>query len=177
MMFMNGVRILPLVVLMAIGAPAQSDPWAPVRVFEGKWEGMVTGTPGKQSTSREYQFVSNSTFLWQHDHSVYEAKSPDAPPKVREDFGYFSYDKLLKQIVWRQFHSEGFVNEYRLESASADGRALEFVTVRIENLPPGWKAKKFYRVLSTDEIEETFSLAPPGKDFDVFTVAHLKRVK
>jgi hypothetical protein len=49
--------------------------------------------------------------------------------------------------------------------------------VRIENLAPGWRAKKSYRVLSSDEIEETFSLAPPGKDFDVYTVAHLRRVK
>ena len=174
---MKYARILPLVVLITVCAGAQSDPWSPVRVFEGKWEGAITGKPGKQFSSREYQFVSHDTFLSQRDHSVYEAKSPDEMPKVREDFGYFSYDKLLKQIVWRQFHSEGFVNEYRLESLSTDGKALEFVTVRIENLSPGWRAKKSYRVLSADEIEEAFSLAPPGNDFEVYTVAHLKRVK
>ena len=174
---MKCVRILSLVLVFAVNAAAQSDPWTPVRVFEGKWEGSVTGKPGKQFSSREYQFVSGGTFLWQHDHSVYEAKSPDEGPKVREDFGYFSYDKFLKKIVWRQFHSEGLVNEYWLESVSADGKSLEFVTVRIENLPPGWRAKKSYRVLSLDEIEETFSLAPPEKEFDTYTVAHLKRVK
>src|SRR5271157_5459124 len=100
---MKCVRILAFVVLLAPNAVAQSDPWAPVRVFEGKWEGSVTGQPGKQFSSREYQFMSGGTFLWQHDHSVYEAKSSDAAPKVREDFGYFSYDKFLKTIVWRQF--------------------------------------------------------------------------
>jgi len=62
-------------------------------------------------------------------------------------------------------------------SVSADAKSLEFVTVRIENLAAGWRAKKSYRILSTDEFEETFSLAPPGKDFEVFTIAHLKRVK
>jgi len=170
-------RILSLVVLFTLNAVGQLDPWAPVRVLEGKWEGSVTGQPGTQRSSREYQFVSKGTFLWQHDHSVYEAKSPEDAPKVREDFGYFSYDKFAKTIVWRQFHSEGFVNEYRLESVSADGKAFEFVTVRIENLPPGWRARKSYRVLSADEIEETFSLAPPGKEFSAYTVAHLKRVK
>jgi len=174
---MKHLRILSLIVLFAISAVAQSDPWAPLRVFEGKWEGTITGQPGKQASSREYQFVSNGTFLWQRDHSVYEAKSSTDAPKVREDFGYFSYDKFLKTIVWRQFHSEGFVNEYRLESVSPDDKSFEFVTVRIENLPPGWRAKKSYRVLSDDEIVETFSLAPPEKDFDVYTVAHLKRVK
>jgi len=171
------VRILPLVVLLAVSAGAQSDPWSNVRVFEGKWEGSITGKPGKQFSSREYQFLLHDTFLSQRDHSVYEAKSADEMPEIREDFGYFSYDRFLNQIVWRQFHSEGFVNEYRLESVSTDGKALEFVTVRIENLAPGWRAKKSYRVLSADEFEETFSLAPPGKDFDVYTVAHLRRVK
>jgi hypothetical protein len=174
---MKYMRVLPLFVLTAISAVAQSDPWSPVRVFEGKWEGSITGKPGKQFSSREYQFVLHDTFLSQRDHSVYEGKSPDEMPKVREDCGYFSYDRFLKQIVWRQFHSEGIVNEYRLESVSTDGKALEFVTVRIENFAPGWRAKKSYRVLSSDEIEETFSLAPPGKDFDVYTVARLRRVK
>jgi hypothetical protein len=73
--------------------------------------------------------------------------------------------------------SELSAYEYRLESVSTDGKALEFVTVRIENFAPGWQAKKSYRVLSSDEIEETFSLAPPGKDFDVYTLARLRRVK
>jgi hypothetical protein len=174
---MKYVRVLSLIVVLAISAVAQSDPWAPLRAFEGKWEGTVTGQPGKQASSREYQFVSNGTFLWQQDHSVYEAKSPSDAPKVREDFGYFSYDKFLKKIVWRQFHSEGFVNEYQLESVSPDGKSFEFVTVRIENLPQGWRAKKSYRILSADEIVETFSLAPPDKDFDAYTVARLRRVK
>jgi len=174
---MKSSRILPLLFLLAFNAAGQSDPWGPLRVFEGKWEGTVAGKPGKQFSSREYRFVSNGTFLWQYDHSVYEVTSPEAAPKVREDFGHFSYDKFLQKIIWRQFHSEGFVNEYRLDSVSPDGKSFEFVTVRIENLPPGWRAKKSYRVLSTDEFEETFSLAPPGKEFATYTVAHLKRVK
>jgi len=170
-------RVLSLLAMFALNALGQSDPWAPVRVFEGRWEGSITGKPGKQLSSREYRFVSDGKFLWQHDHSVYEVSSPDAAPKVREDFGYFSYDKFQKRIVWRQFHSEGFVNEYQLESVSAEGKSFEFTTVRIENLPPGWRAKKSYRVLSTDEIEETFSLASPDKEFETYTVAHLRRVK
>ena len=174
---MKHSRVLPIAVLVVISAAAQSDPWAPIRIFEGKWEGTVTGKPGKQFSSREYRFELNGKFLSQRDKSVYEPKSPGMKPKTREDFGFFSYDTYLKKIVWRQFHSEGFVNEYTLDSISADGKSFEFVTVRIENLAPGWRAKKSYRVISADEIEETFSLAPPGKEFDVYTVAHLKRVK
>jgi len=32
-------------------------------------------------------------------------------------------------------------------------------------------------VVSAEELKTTFSLAPPGKDFEVYTAAHLKRVK
>jgi hypothetical protein len=34
-----------------------------------------------------------------------------------------------------------------------------------------------HRLVSADEIMETFSLAPAGQDFEVYTVARLKRVK
>jgi hypothetical protein len=174
---MKRLAVPLLAILLALSAAAQSDPWAPIRIFEGKWQGEITGKPGKQLSSRQYHFELDGKFLSQRDDSVFQNDDAAAKPKTRVDFGYFSYDKFLNKIVWRQFHSEGFVNEYRLETVSADNKSLEFVTVRIENLPEGWRAKKSYRVISNDDIEETFSLAPPGKDFEVYTQAHLKRVR
>jgi len=173
---MKRLRVFAIAVMIAIGALAQSDPWAPLRVFEGKWEGPSSGKPGKGTTTREFRFEMNGRFLSQRDKSVYQHADPAAKPFVHEDFGFFSYDANLKKVVWRQFHSEGLVNEYTLDSVSADGQSLEFVTTRIENLP-GFRAKKLYRILSADEIEETFLLAPPGAEFAVYTVARLKRVK
>ena len=172
---MKRLWILPVVFLAAISALAQSDPWAPLRAFEGKWEGDTSGKPGKGTTSREYRFELNGKFMFQRDKSQYQPSDPAGKPLLHEDFGVFSYDTSLKKILWRQFHSEGFVNEYALESASEDGKSLEFVTTHIENLP-GFRAKKQYRIMSSTEIEETFWLAPPGKEFAVYTVAHLKRV-
>jgi len=169
-------QVLPIALLIALNATAQSDSWAPLRIFEGKWEGPCTGKPGTQFSQREYRFEYGGKFLSQRDQSVYQPKSPTDKWTTRGDFGFFSYDAIQKKIVWRQFHSEGFVNEYALDSVSADGKAFEFVTYHIENFPGG-RAKKSYRVLSADEIEETFYLAPPGKDFEVYTVAHLTRVK
>ena len=173
---MRSLRILPVVAMFAMSAMAQSDPWAPVRVFVGKWEGSTSGKPGTGTTSREYRFELNGKFLSQRDTSVYQPENPAEKQFVHEDFGFFSYDSDLKKLVWRQFHSEGLVNEYTLESVSPDGKSLVFITTHIENLP-GFRAKKLYRILSGDEIEETFLLAPPGKDFEPYTVAHLKRIK
>jgi len=173
---MKRLWILPVVFLAAISALAQSDPWAPLRAFEGKWEGDTSGKPGKGTTSREYRFELNGKFMFQRDKSQYQPSDPAGKPLLHEDFGVFSYDTSLKKILWRQFHSEGFVNEYALESASEDGKSLEFVTTHIENLP-GFRAKKQYRVVSASDIEETFWLAPPGKELAVYTVAHLKRAQ
>jgi len=174
---MNAVRAVSIAMVMAMGASAQSDPWSAVRFLEGKWEGPVTGEPGKGVSTREYRFDLNGRFLSARNQSVYEPKSPGEKAEVHQDFGMFSYDKALKKIVLRQFHVEGFVNEYTLDSASQDGKVLEFVTVRIENIAPGWRAKELYRVLSPGEVVETFSLAAPGKDFEVYSETRLKRVK
>ena len=40
-------------------------------------------------------------------------------------------------MVLRQFHGEGFVNEYVMEPVLGDGKSFEFVTVRIENISAG----------------------------------------
>jgi hypothetical protein len=158
-------------------AGVQSDPWASLREFDGKWEGTARGEPGKGVSSREYRFELNGRFLSARNKSVYEPKSPAEKPEVHEDLAMFSYDRALKKVVLRQFHGEGFVNEYTLDSVSSDGKLLEFVTVRIENIAPGWRAKESYRFVSPGELMETFSLAAPGKDFVVYSETRLKRVK
>ena len=173
---MKRLWLLLAALILPIGALAQSDAWAPLRAFEGKWEGETSGKPGKGTTSRDYRFELNGKFLFQRDTSVYQPGDPAGKPLRHEDFGVFSYDTSLKKILWRQFHSEGFVNEYALDSVSEDGKTLEFLTTHIENLP-GFRAKKQYRIVSGTEIEETFWLAPPGKEFAVYTVAHLKRAQ
>ena len=157
-------------------APAQADALAPLRVFVGEWQGATSGKPGTGTTTREYRFALNGHFLWQHDRSVYQTGNAASPQLVHEDEGYFSYDASQKKILWMQFHSEGLVNEYALESIDSDGKSIEFVTTQIENLP-GFRARKLYRIVSPDAIDETFWLAAPGKDFDLYTVAHLRRVK
>jgi hypothetical protein len=65
--------------------------------------------------------------------------------------GAFSYDRGRKQFVLRQFHVEGFVNQYRLDTSAGNDKILVFVTESIENIPAGWRAKESYRILNNDE--------------------------
>ena len=54
---------------------------------------------------------------------------------------------------------------------------LLFESEGFENLPAGWKARERYAVVSKNEFVETFELAPPGKEFDVYSQTRFKRAK
>ena len=50
-------------------------------------------------------------------------------------------------------------------------------TEAIENLPPGVRARETYAILGPDEFEESFELAEPGKDFELYSHARCTRVR
>jgi hypothetical protein len=64
-----------------------------------------------------------------------------------------------------------------MESISPDGMTIVFVSESIENIPAGFRAKETYRIINNDEFTETFELAEPGKDFELYSRAVLKTVK
>jgi hypothetical protein len=74
--------------------------------------------------------------------------------------------------VLRQFNIEGFVNQYVLEAGKPG--ELIFATESIENIAPGWRARETYRLVG-DELHTIFELAPPGKDFTLYSQAALTR--
>ena len=61
----------------------------------------------------------------------------------------------------RQFHQEGFVNQFAMTPAGEKG-TLVFESEALENIPPAWKARETYDVISPDEFVETFELATTG---------------
>jgi len=70
--------------------------------------------------------------------------------------------------------AEGFVNTY-LQQGSSDPKKLVFVSEAIENISPGWRARETYSILNENEFIERFELAEPGKEFTLYSEAHLKR--
>ncbi len=151
--------------------------WAPFKFFEGTWEGTGTGQPGTGYYERSYGFILNSKFLHVRNKSTYQPQEQNLKGEVHEDWGFISYDKVRKTFVYRQFHVEGFVNQYALESISPDSKSFTFVSESIENIPTGWRAKETYKVVTPNEFIETFELAEPGKDYEVYTQCHLRRIK
>jgi len=95
--------------------------------------------------------------------------------EVHEDWGMFSFDKARKAIVLRQFHVEGFVNQYVLKHVAADGQEFVFETEAIENVPSGFRARTTYRVTGPEKFESIFELAPPGAEFSEYRRNRLSR--
>lgn len=151
--------ILVIVLLLPSFASAQSgqkDLWEPFRYFVGSWEGTGNGQPGVSRTQREYKFVLNGKFLHAHNRSVYEPQAKNPKGELHEDWAFVSFDKSRKQFVLRQFHVEGFVNQYVQTSLTPDGKTIVFTTEQIENIPAGWRARETYRIVSPDEFVEVF---------------------
>ncbi|MCI0405041.1 MAG: DUF1579 domain-containing protein [candidate division Zixibacteria bacterium] len=164
------------VILFAQGEKKE-DVWVPFKFFVGRWEGTGSGQPGTSKVEREYRFVLGGKFLKAENKSTYEPQTDNAKGEVHEDLGLFGYDSTRKKFILRQFHGEGFVNQYLLDSIAPDGKSITFVTESIENIPSGWRAKESYRILSDSEFVETFSLAAPGKEFETYSENRLKRKK
>lgn len=174
-------KLLFLLLLFPAASQAQlskqDSVWLPLKSFIGKWTGESEGQPGKGRYERSYELVLNKKFIEVKNKSTYPPSKDNPKGEVHEDHGFISYDKSRKTFVLRQFHIEGFVNEYKMASISADGKTLVFISESIENIPPDFRARETYQIISNNEFAETFELAEPGKEFEVYSKAVLKRQK
>ena len=106
--------------------------------------------------------------------SEYPAQARNPKGEIHEDEGYLSFDRSRKALVLRQFHVEGFVNQY-VEDPAASATRVVFTTEAIENIPAGWRARETYVLHGPDELEEVFELAEAGKPFEVYSRSRFER--
>lgn len=156
--------------------PRPTDPLAPISALVGRWVGTSEGQPGKGTVEREYERVLGARFIRARNRSTYPPQEKNPNGEVHEDEGWFSFDRARERIVFRQFHIEGFVNQY-VEEGTAELSSLTFVSESIENIPQGFRARETYRMQGPDEFEEVFELSEPGKPFEVYSRTRLKRVR
>ncbi len=181
----NSLDFIVAAAILAVLLPAQAgiaqekaghdDPWAPFRYFVGSWEGQGEGSPGASTGTQTFEFILNGVFLQVRNRSVFAPQERNLQGEVHEDVGIFSYDKDRQTFILRQFHVEGFVNQYVLESRNLESGMFVFVSESIENIPAGFKARLTYRIVDTDTFEQTFDLAAPGQEFQCYSVGVMKR--
>ncbi len=156
-------------------AVVDADPWAPVKIFAGAWKGTATGQSGEGTVVRQYEFVLNRRFLQEKNTTTYPPQEKNKKGEVHDHVSYLSYDKARKLLVLRQFHVEGFVNQFVLNKEASTATKLVFDSENFENFSNKWKARETYDLLGADEFTETFELAPPDKPFQVYSKNHFKR--
>lgn len=171
--------LLGLVILLGTPeAPAQAleSPWSAVRFMVGEWEGESEGQPGKGAVRRTYAFVLGDKFLHEQNVSTYPPQPKNEKGEVHEHRSFFSHDRARRTLVLRQFHQEGFFNQYVMLPGSPGG-TIVFESETLENVPSGWKARETYRVVSPEEFVETFELASGAGAYEVYSKARFKRVR
>jgi hypothetical protein len=164
--------LLPLLGQQQESAP---DVWAPFKFFVGQWEGRGEGQGGITHGLQEWEFVLGGKFLQVRNEARFDPQEKNPKGQVHEDWGFISYDRTRKAYVFRQFHIEGFVNQYVCAALEADGKTFVFLSEAIENLPPGFKARLTYRILDENSFEQTFDLAPPGQEMSCYSKGVMTR--
>jgi hypothetical protein len=165
-----------VIVSASAQAPApKADRFAPLRFMIGTWRGEQSGQPGRGTAERIYQLVLDDRFIQEMNTSTYPPQEKNKAGEVHHHMSMISYDSARKRFVFRQFHTEGFVNTY-VQEPSADGKTIVFTSEAIENIPPGYRARETYTLVSENEFIERFEIADPGRDFELYSEARLKRV-
>jgi hypothetical protein len=153
-----------------------NDQFGPLRFLAGTWRGDQSGRPGQGTAERTYRFILNDRFLQETNTSTYPPQERNKTGEVHNHMSMISYDATRQRFVFRQFHTEGFVNTY-VQQPSTDAKTIVFVSEAIENIPAGWRAREIYTILNNDEFTERFELAEPGREFELYSEAHLRRVR
>lgn len=157
-------RLLFLTIFVALPALAQ-PPRSSIEYdwLIGTWRGTSSGKPGEGVVEKTCERMIGR-YVQCRTTVNYPAKG-----EVHNDVAIYSLVSSGKVRV-RQFHSEGYITTY------SETEPLVFVTDDIENLPKGWRAREAWTRPDEMTLNETFSLAAPGKDFETYSTSRMKKV-
>jgi hypothetical protein len=118
----------------------------------------------------------NDRFIKVGNRSFYEPQQKNPDGEVHEGLGFFSYDQFREQYVLREFHIEGYVNQYVLETWDPEEGLLIIMSEAIENIPPGWRARTTSKILSENRFREAFDLPGQEDDWSCYITNELVRL-
>ena len=177
----TAVSLATLLTLSALGAARsapkqQKDPWLAVRFLEGTWVGTSKGEPGEGTVERTYAFALKNRYLHERNVSTYPPQAANPKGEVHEHWSFISHDRARDALVMRQFHQEGFVNQFVFARNASSDKRLVFESESFENFS-GWRGRETYDLVSNDEFVETFELGQLGKEMQVYSRNRFKRAK
>ena len=154
--------------ILSVSSFAQENVFEKFDFLIGKWKGTGAGFGNNKSVIHaEYNLIMGGKYIEIKHDSKFEPTETRPEGEHHVDWGIISYDKDRQKIVLRQFHVEGFVNQYILKEPLSNGSTFIFETEAIENLVGG-KARWTIKKTGEDEIETIFDVSFPGRDFVCF---------
>lgn len=142
----------------------------------GDWSGTGTGFGNDSSyIISSFRYVLDDHFIEVSNESWFQPTKDKPKGEHHLDRGMISFDKSQNQIIYRQFHNEGFVNEYVLVDSLSTDSTFVFLTRNIENFVPGGKARFTIQKYSPQNITTFFDVSFPNKPFACFGTNELRK--
>ncbi len=163
------LTLVYLVFIVQLGQ-SQDNKFKRLEFLLGNWHGTGSGFGNNNSViESSFNLVMDNNYIEVSNESKFEPTEKNPEGEHHIDKGFISFDKTRSAIVFRQFNSEGYYNQYVLlvDSLSND-TTLVFNTEFIENFVPGGKARWIIKKLSETEIETTFDVSFPNKEYTCF---------
>jgi len=156
------------IVLIIGQSKGQSNPFDRVSFIIGEWNGGGSGFGNNESQIKSsFQLLMDGKYIEVKNESLFEPTEENPEGEHHIDKGFISYDKQRNLIVFRQFNSEGYFNQYVLNDSLSNENTIVFETEFIENFVPNGKAKWTIRKISENEIKTIFDVSF-GKEFSCF---------
>jgi hypothetical protein len=151
---------LSLLLTAAPAAAGPADPWAPLRFLVGAWKVESGGGRPGEAVGGGFTFAIelDGKVAVRRSRSEYAASPGQAKAKAHEDLTVV-YPKGggLQAFSW---DNEGHAVRYRVRSEAGT------VIFETEQGSPGPRFRIVYARRGADVVETSFSVAPPGKEFE-----------
>jgi hypothetical protein len=149
-----------------------ADPWAPLRLLEGTWEGAIDGRLGQGHGVRRYEWLFDGLYLASRHTSVRLPQEKSPQGDHHRELAVYSFDREREAIVLRAFMVEGYVLRYRCE---VETMSFVCTTEEVES-GAGMRGRLTVTITDRYRFEERFELASPGQDLQLYFTNRWTRV-
>ncbi len=148
-----------------------ADPWAALRFLVGAWKAESGGGKPGEAVGGGFTFAIDldGKVAVRRGRSEFAPRPGEARGAVHEDLTVvYPKGKALQAIFW---DGEGHVIRYGVRSGAG--------TVIFESEPgqPGPRFRLVYARRGADEVEVSFAVAPPGKDYEPHVSGLARRIR
>jgi len=148
------------------------DPWGPLRLLEGTWQGGIDGRLGEGTGIRRYERVVGGVYLSMRHASLREPQEKSPKGDYHQELALYSYDRERQTIVLREFFVEGYVVR---STCAVEPKRVVCTSESVES-GPGMRSRLTLKIDDRFRFEEVFELAAPGEELAVYFTNVWRRI-